>query len=74
MPLAIHQLAVWAFLAFWLWLGFMRLLERTALRWPQAVVVAAILGWVAAGFLLEWLLPGSWFGSELGAYPVFSVR
>jgi hypothetical protein len=73
-PLAIHQLAVWTFTAFWLWLGCMRLLERTALRWPAAVVVAAILGWVGAGLLLEWMLPGSWFGSGWGARPLFSMR
>lgn len=74
MPLAIHQLVVWAFTAFWLWLGFMRLFERTALRRPPAVVVAAILGWVCAGVLLEWVLPGSWFGSGWGAHPLFSMR
>jgi hypothetical protein len=49
------ELAVWAFGAFWLWLGL-----ATLLRWlgvPSPHLGAAILGWVAVGLSLPWVLP-----------------
>ncbi len=49
------EFLVWAFNAFWLWLGLAVLLKR--LRVPLPQVSAAILGWVAAGALLPWAVP-----------------
>ncbi len=49
------QLLVWAFNAFWLWLGLALLLKRAGLPLPQ--IGAAVLGWVGAGALLPWTLP-----------------
>jgi hypothetical protein len=49
------ELLVWAFNAFWLWLGLALLLKRAGLPLPQ--VGAAVLGWIGAGALLPWALP-----------------
>jgi hypothetical protein len=49
------ELAVWAFGAFWLWLGLTALLRQLGVPLPQ--LSAAILGWVAAGLSLPWVLP-----------------
>jgi hypothetical protein len=48
-------LFVWAFNAFWLWLGLALLLKRFGLPLPE--VGAAVLGWIGAGALLPWTLP-----------------
>ena len=49
------ELAVWAVGAFWLWIGLATLLRRLGLPLPH--ISAAILGWVAAGLSLPWVLP-----------------
>jgi hypothetical protein len=49
------QFSVWAFGAFWLWLGLAAILRR--LGSPLADVSAAIVGWIAAGVSLPWVLP-----------------
>lgn len=51
----ISRIAIWAFTAFWIWLGFSLLFRR--LRVPYASIVAAALGWIGAGLLATWLLP-----------------
>lgn len=55
MDLVIVELSVWAFGAFWLWLALAALLRR--LRLPLPDLGAAIVGWVAAGLSLPWVLP-----------------
>lgn len=47
------RMVVWVFLAFWLWLGLAVPLRRL----PFVAIVAAVLGWVAAGLALPWIVP-----------------
>jgi len=51
----IVQFAVWVFGAFWLWLGLSAILRRLGSPLPDAS--AAIVGWIAAGVSLPWVLP-----------------
>jgi hypothetical protein len=51
----IVQLSVWVFGAFWLWLGLAAVLRRLGSPFPD--VSAAIVGWIAAGVSLPWVLP-----------------
>jgi hypothetical protein len=53
-PLVV-ELVVWAFGAFWLWLGLTLFLRRLGLPLPH--LGAAVLGWVGAGLSLPWTLP-----------------
>ena len=62
------QLGGWMFLAFVLWVVFAAFLRAAVAFEPlAAVVIAAVVGWVGAGLLLHWLVPGfgtwapSWF-------------
>jgi hypothetical protein len=51
----VARLEVWAFVAFWLWLGLALLFNQ--FRLPYATVVAAALSWIGAGLLATWMLP-----------------
>jgi hypothetical protein len=51
----VARLEIWAFMAFWLWLGLA--LAFNKLRLPYATLVAAALSWIGAGLLAMWLLP-----------------
>jgi len=56
------KIALWAALAFPLWLLLSVALLEAAVPMPR--FVGAVLGWVAAGLLLAWALP--LFGHSLG--------
>ena len=62
------QLLVWALNAFWLWLLLTVLLRRLGVPLPH--VGAAVLGWVAAGALLPWVVPLAerWLDGWPGAF------
>ena len=49
------KIALWAALAFPLWLLLSAALLEAAVPMPR--LVGAVLGWVAAGLLLAWALP-----------------
>ncbi len=54
MELLVGRIVLWAMMAFWLWLVFAIILARLPV--PQPPLVAAILAWVVAGFVLPWAL------------------
>jgi hypothetical protein len=49
------RMAIWIFIAFWLWLGLEVLLRK--LRLPLAFAIAAALSWIGAELSLRWVLP-----------------
>jgi len=55
MNAGIVGVAVWVFGAFWLWLALAAVLERLGIPLPN--VSAAVLGWVATGLSLPWVVP-----------------
>ncbi len=55
METSFADLLVWAFSAFWLWLGLAALLRKLGVPLPQ--LGAALLGWIGAGLVLPWTLP-----------------
>ncbi len=59
------RIALWGFMAFWLWLGLGATLMT--LRVPRPFVVASVLSWIGGGLALPWALPVvdhwlRWFG------------
>jgi hypothetical protein len=67
--IAVFEIVAWTFLAFWLWLAFTAVLRRGPLSHRNAVAIAALLGWVTAGLLMQWALPDDslerWFARAL---------
>lgn len=51
----VARVAMWGFMAFWLWLGFALVFSK--LQIPYAALVAAVLSWIAAGLLATWMFP-----------------
>jgi hypothetical protein len=51
MEVVVARIAVWVFTAFWFWLVLARIFSR--LRVPYPALVAAVLGWIAAGLLIS---------------------
>ena len=53
----VGRIALWAFMAFWLWLMLAAVFSK--LRVPLPALVAAVLGWIGAGLLAAWVLPAA---------------
>jgi hypothetical protein len=64
--ITVLKMTLWAFNAFWLWIGLALVLRKAGL--PFAVACAALLGWIGSGLSLPWILPGvvHWLSSASG--------